>query len=356
MFSAIFKHMIILCEFCNQRFEKKFKQGECYICRGNVERILRNVEGARIEIPVKNAEFFSISTTIPKEVLLREEDVFDIVFGESIKSWLNARVVEILAKKTKLKYNASNSDVNFTVDWNGNVFASVKNLFIFGRYKKYSNELSQSRGYWKGKGSVEEVIGGVMEEECEGTGHSLHASGREDVDALNFAGRPFVMEVFSAKERKPDLERIEKRIKETKVVEVEGLKIVNGGAVAIITDSHFDKTYRAYLSERLSGEEMKKIREGIEGKIIEQWTPKRVERRRVNKIRKRKIYRIGFGEDEEGQYVEIEAEAGTYIKELVNGDGGRTKPSFSEILGKPMECKKLIVIAIKDDFIRDVVG
>ncbi len=347
---------ISLCGFCNERFEKKFKVGECYICKGNVERILRNVESAEIKLSVRSAEFFSISTTIPREVLLREEDVFDVVLGESIKSWLNAKVVEILAEKTKLKYNASNSDVNFTVDWNGNVFASPKNLFIFGRYKKYSGEISQSRGYWKGKGSVEEIIGGVMEEECEGAGHSLHASGREDVNVLNYAGRPFVMEIFSAKERKPDLEKIKKEIDKTKVVEVSDLKIVDGGSVAIVTDSHFDKTYRVYPSEKVGLEEQKKIREGIEGKIISQWTPKRVERRRANKMRKRKIYRIIFGEDEKGQYVEVEAEAGTYIKELVNGDGGRTKPSFSEILGKPLECKKLIVIAIKDDFVRDVVG
>ncbi|MEM4362383.1 MAG: tRNA pseudouridine(54/55) synthase Pus10 [Candidatus Anstonellales archaeon] len=348
--------MVVLCRFCNERFKKKFKEGECYICKGNVEKIIRNVEKVDIKLPVKNAESFSISTAIPKEVVLREEDVFDIVLGESIKSWLNAKVVEILAKKTKLKYKATYSDVNFTIDWSGNVFASVKNLFIFGRYKKYSNEISQSKGYWKGKGSVEESIGEVMEEECEGTRHSLHASGREDVDALNFAGRPFVMEIYSAKERKPDLEKIKRRIDETGVVEVSDLRIVDGSAVAIITDSHFDKRYRAYLSEELSEGQKKKIKECIEGKIIEQWTPKRVERRRAKKIRKRKVYSIDFGEDGEGQYAEVEAEAGTYIKELINGDEGRTKPSFSEILGKPLECKKLIVVAIKDDFIRDVVG
>jgi tRNA pseudouridine synthase 10 len=348
--------MITLCEFCNQRFGKRFKEGECYVCKGNVERIIKNIETARIEIPVKNAEYFSISTTIPEEVLLREEDVFDIALGESIKSWLNAKVVEILAKKTNLKYNAGSSDVNFTIDWAGNIFTSVKSLFIFGRYKKYSGELSQSRGYWKGKGSVEETIGRVMQEECEGTGHSLHASGREDVDALNFAGRPFVMEISGAKERKPNLERIRERINKTNLVEVFDLKLVDGKAVGIITDSHFDKTYRVYLSERLSEEEMKKIKEGIEGKVIGQFTPKRVEKRRVKKVRKRRIYAVEFGEDEEGQYAEIEAEAGTYIKELINGDEGRTKPSFSEILGRPLECKKLIVIAIKDDFIKDVVG
>ncbi|HDN68368.1 MAG TPA: hypothetical protein ENG23_02140, partial [Methanomicrobia archaeon] len=31
--------------------------------------------------------------------------------------------------------------------------------------------------------------------------------------------------------------------------------------------------------------------------------------------------------------VEIKCEGGLYIKELVSGDGGRTKPSLSELLG-----------------------
>lgn len=348
--------MTTLCRFCNERFGNRFEDGECYVCRGNVEKVIRNIESAKIEMPVKNAKFFSISTMIPKEVLLRDEDIFDTALGEGIKSWLNARVVKILAEKTKLRYSATDSDENFAVDWNGNIFVSVKNFFIFGRYKKYSNEISQSRGYWKGRGSVEEIIGRVMEKWCEGTGHSLHASGREDVDALNFAGRPFVMEILSARERKPDLKKIKNEIGKTKIVEVSDLKIVNSGTVAIITDSHFDKKYRVYLSERLSAGERKKIKEGIEGRMIEQWTPKRVERKRANKMRRRKVYSVRFGEDGEGQYADVEAEAGTYIKELLSGDGGRTKPSFSEILGKPLECKKLIVIAIKDNFIKDVVG
>ena len=44
----------------------------------------------------------------------------------------------------------------------------------------------------------------------------------------------------------------------------------------------------------------------------------------------------------------IKTEAGTYIKELISGDNGRTKPSFAEILENPCICKELDVIAIHE--------
>ena len=40
---------------------------------------------------------------------------------------------------------------------------------------------------------------------------------------------------------------------------------------------------------------------------------------------------------------EIKTESGTYIKELISGDNGRTKPSLSEILKQKAAVKKLVV-------------
>jgi tRNA pseudouridine synthase 10 len=42
----------------------------------------------------------------------------------------------------------------------------------------------------------------------------------------------------------------------------------------------------------------------------------------------------------------VKGSAGLYIKELVSGDNGRTKPSVSEILGVPAKVKELDVIRI----------
>ena len=46
--------------------------------------------------------------------------------------------------------------------------------------------------------------------------------------------------------------------------------------------------------------------------------------------------------------IEIEAEAGLYIKELVSGDEGRTKSSLSELLGVESKVEKLDVLDVFD--------
>jgi len=45
----------------------------------------------------------------------------------------------------------------------------------------------------------------------------------------------------------------------------------------------------------------------------------------------------------------IKAESGTYIKELVTGDDGRTTPSLAELAGVKMEVKELDVIEIGEE-------
>jgi tRNA pseudouridine synthase 10 len=44
--------------------------------------------------------------------------------------------------------------------------------------------------------------------------------------------------------------------------------------------------------------------------------------------------------------LKIKCSAGLYVKELVSGDEGRTKPSVAEILGVPAKVKELDVIKI----------
>ena len=44
--------------------------------------------------------------------------------------------------------------------------------------------------------------------------------------------------------------------------------------------------------------------------------------------------------------MEIKTEAGTYIKELISGNNGRTRPSVAFLLNTPAECKELDVIKI----------
>jgi tRNA pseudouridine synthase 10 len=72
-----------------------------------------------------------------------------------------------------------------------------------------------------------------------------------------------------------------------------------------------------------------------------------VEHRRADLIRKREVRWIEaevVGDDEFN--LTVNAESGTYIKELVSGDEGRTVPNFSDALGTKCVVWSLDVIAV----------
>lgn len=62
-------------------------------------------------------------------------------------------------------------------------------------------------------------------------------------------------------------------------------------------------------------------------------------------MRKRKVYDarlVSF----EVPIVEFKCDGGLYIKELISGDGGRTIPSLSELLGTEAKVKELDVVDV----------
>ena len=208
----------------------------------------------------------------------------------------------------------------------------------------------------KGKNyeSVEERIGDVMKKYFAAEGYTMHASGREDVDATNTGGRPFVMEIKDPGKRKADLAAVEKEIAAGKEVEANCLKIVPRSFTELVTESHFDKEYLAEIEfEKDVGEaELRKI-ESIAGTMLEQQTPNRVAHRRADLVRKRKVIELKLIKtlDKRHSTFLILAEAGTYIKELISGDDGRTKPSVADVLGFRARCTKLAVTRIDDQYL-----
>ena len=83
------------------------------------------------------------------------------------------------------------------------------------------------------------------------------------------------------------------------------------------------------------------------GKVIYQRTPLRVAGRRSDLVRERKVLETSLEDINANQArILVTAEAGTYIKELVHGDGGRTIPSISGEYGEPLRVAELDVIKI----------
>jgi tRNA pseudouridine synthase 10 len=360
-----------LCETCGSANAPAFKTGSCYICEGKTLKTEGMVKKAAALLAEEDIRSFSISSIIPKEWLIREERVWDMAMGpstESLKSIINRTIISSLRKATSLHYS-TDGDCRAVFDYStGRVSTQRNDLFVFGRYKKLVPGLSQSR--WictkcNGKGckacggkgkyyeSVEERIGEPLKEAAVAGGYVLHASGREDVDATNSAGRPFVIMLKNPRKRKLDLEALGKAIGKSKEVSVENLSIVSRRFVEVVTESHFDKSYKAEVEfqRELDKEDIGRIK-SLEGKTIAQKTPKRVVHRRADIIRHRRIKKVDVKEVDGRRAVLIfTAEAGTYIKELVSGDDGRTEPSIAGLLSTKAECKNLEVAEIDDGFI-----
>lgn len=326
-----------------------------------IEKVIRALD--------KEKGDFCISTTIPKEWEIEEEENWDInSFYGCVKGRINKHIIESIKEKTGKKYN-SNGNLRIVFDILNNNFEIKKEpLFVFGRYMKHSREIAQTRwvcrdcrgkgcGRCEGKGkhylSLEEIMGEIFKKEFQCEDYSLHASGREDVNVENHAGRAFVLELIKPEKIDGELQKVKKELEKDGRILVKDLKVVDRGFVELVSNSHFLKWYKAEIecSREVNKEDVEKI-EKLKGTVINQLTPERVKHRRASKIRKRKIIDLEVLSFEKKKIeIEIRTEPGTYIKELIHGDSGRTKPSISSLLQIDAECKELTVTKIDDEFL-----
>ncbi|OII73253.1 pseudouridylate synthase [Cryptosporidium ubiquitum] len=118
------------------------------------------------------------------------------------------------------------------------------------------------------------------------------------------------------------------------------------------------KSYRCicYTSTPIYNNEHCKISENLKFPILlNQRTPVRVLHRRPNIDRDRKIYDLMIFPINENYFIlDLLAQSGTYIKEFVNGDLGRTSPSLGDLIreflpGKCSDEEKLNVIIVQLD-------
>ena len=109
------------------------------------------------------------------------------------------------------------------------------------------------------------------------------------------------------------------------------------------------KVYRAVVEvdSGVGDEELERVARALEGALIEQRTPTRVLRRRADIVRRKRVYRVEVKRLSESSFeMIVECDGGLYVKELVSGDEGRSRPSVASILGKKAFCRELDVLAV----------
>lgn len=237
-------------------------------------------------------------------------------------------------------------------------------VYLCGRYLKYSRNVSQTR--WiideerMGEASVEEIIGSNALPVFQGDNYKFHAAGREDIDVRMLgSGRPFLLEIQNARQVPSELivKEIESEINglENKLVGVKSLKVVGSQGWALMREGEAEKQKQycalVWISRPLEDEDLQSISLLNEMKILQR-TPIRVLHRRSPLEREKiihwvKIERIAGS----SQYflLHLCTQAGTYIKEFVHGDLGRTQPSVGSILGCRAEILQLDVTDVKMD-------
>ena len=319
-------------------------------------------------------ETFSVQTLFSKKELAKEDEYFDSLPLHrcmAAKNLLNAKAAKYIQKKSGKKYSRE-PDVILGLDFaNMRAEAKPQNIFIFGRYLKKSREYCQH--LWacsacRGRGckkcdfkkenylSIEGSLAKIFAPAFEATGAKLHASGREDVDVMNLGtGRPFILELSRPKKRKVALEPLAREFGSKFPLEALGLHFCPAFWVEAICTSHFDKHYRASVScasRPLTDADFGRISSKIPSTLCQR-TPIRVAARRADLLRHRRIYSLQLHNLEDGKLsMDLWAEAGTYIKEFVHGDEGRTVPSVSSILREKCSCERLDVMGIDDGFIK----
>ncbi|MEM2974015.1 MAG: tRNA pseudouridine(54/55) synthase Pus10 [Candidatus Micrarchaeia archaeon] len=339
----------------------KIVQGDqCYICKGLLDRIRGVAERVLTKLETADAEYktFLIGSRMPKDMATREEEVWErIGLGrECIKTEINREIGKLIEDRCRFRYDP-NPDIRAIYDISsGIVDIEITPIYIFGKYRKLKRGIRQTIKEGSKEESVEGFIIPTLVKAARGEKGFFHGHGREDIDALMLGnGRPFVAEIVGPRIRELDLHNLAREINRRAKgkVEVLGLRPVTQGMVEDIKRAKFDKTYRA-LVELDNPIERKNLEKIAKRCVVLQRTPTRVLSRRVDIVRKRKVKEIKARLiDSKHIELTLTTESGTYVKEFISGDGGRTEPSIASMLGYSAKCKELNVLRVHSEWYED---
>jgi tRNA pseudouridine synthase 10 len=345
----------------------------CWICGNFFETVPEWAD--RVITAVAGIEFstFLIGCRVPPLIAENEEMVWSdlsLTEPEPFKSEVNREVGKAVSARIGKTVDFKKPDIVVILDISAGVAeVQINSVFFYGRYKKFERGIPQT--HWncracKGAGcekcnftgaqyldSVEELIGRPVIAAFNAQGAVLHGAGREDIDARMIGtGRPFIFEVTEPQKRTLDLSELEKEINRTADgrISVSIKRWSDRTEVETLKSNKAHKKYRILVEVdgALSADMFANALKTLQGATIHQRTPERVAHRRADKIRERIVLDIMYAGEQDGKFVvEVLGEAGLYIKELVSGDGGRTRPSLAEILNRSAHVFSLDVVQVE---------
>eukprot|EP00903_Cladosiphon_okamuranus_P021634 g19890.t1 len=241
-----------------------------------------------------------------------------------------------------------------------------QSIHFWGRYTKHSRSVPQTpwvRGFF----SVQEAVSEPFEAFSGCVEGLLHGAGREDVDVRMLGeGRPFCLELVDSLRtvdevaaRLPSLEAAINAAGGRKNagggVAVSRLRVAGSGELPSDVQAVGEgkrKHYRCvvWVSRAVREEEVARmLRDAGEELVVQQATPIRVLHRRTLMDRPRSIFGMRAKWINEHFFqLDLATSAGTYIKEFVHGDLGRTVPSIGSLLNCRADILQLDVTRVDD--------
>jgi len=322
----------------------------CRVCHNLFDSIDHWAVRAEAALRSVESRTFQVASHADPAVLDRERALWHEAGGdlaEPYKTHVNRLLGTRLWEATGREPDLKRPEVVVVIDHRtGGVRLRIEPLFVAGRYRKLVRGLPQCR--WKAwPTSIQDIVGEPVRRAADGDDTRFHGCGREDTDVRCLGRRPFILEVRRPKRRRLDWAALAAEINASGQVEVDGLAPCARDDVARLKGLRPDKSYRAVaeLAREVDDATLGRLADLVG--VVRQRTPVRVLKRRPNRLRRRRVRslrwtRLGPRQVE----LEVRAQAGTYIKELVSGDGGRTQPSVAEVLGTEAVCAELDVIDV----------
>lgn len=238
------------------------------------------------------------------------------------------------------------------------------NIYLKGSYVKFSREIGQSPWEINGVKVCHSSVQDELKKELiilfSATDVVMHAGGREDRDVRMIgSGRPLVLEIVNPKclksirslNNEDFLNSIESLVnKSTRLVKLIGIEPCEKGwlsEIKMYEDTKI-KNYRCVVyCKRQVKEEDLVLLNSIKDLEIIQKTPIRVSHRRTLMDRKKMILYLKAERINENFFIlDVASSAGTYIKEFVHSDLGRTCPSVVSMLNADCDILQLDVTNI----------
>jgi tRNA pseudouridine synthase 10 len=346
---------------------------KCFLCEDrmrNIEQLAKNASALLNEYEYSN---FLVGIELPVNAEEREDEFkaeFAVDHGENMRNEFGRLIGKKVAEQTGKPAEFMKPNVVVLVNpYSETVKLRVNPLFVAGRYRKITRGIPQSKWFcsecrgrgckkcnWTGKmypESVEEIIGKPFLEATEGIRSSFHAAGREDIDARMLgAGRPYVIEIERPRRRFLDLKKLEQDINAygKGKVEVSSLAYADKNGVRKLKKAEStQKRYRVTIKfeNTVTPQDLNRLKSRLTNTMIIQETPLRVLHRRADLTREKYIYDVDVKRLSPNKVeMKLRCQGGLYVKELVTGDEGRTRPSASEILGNRAKPVKLDVLNV----------